>query len=189
MANITIRDAGPDENSRFVRKDLNFYYNGNGTLWVAIWDQWQVDENGYVADSYATTSAREFRFDSPRERYLVRDVNPNDGSNFLMPLNDPARTLWTDYHGVAPQVDYAAWLDENEAVQSSGMMSYTSGLGIESQTTLEGASPPGVTRFLRPDLIGSTVLTTGDGELVVILVKDRSGEETYDQFAVTVVAK
>jgi RHS repeat-associated protein len=149
VANITIRDdSAPDE-----RHDLAFYYNGSGTLWMAVWSNWEVDEDGVVESSHTFTAAREFRFDSPRERYMVRDIDPATLTTTLDPLTTQS---WTEYDGVTPYLDFTVTTSTGATTDT---LLYASGLGLHGQETV---STSDVEHF-HGDLIGSTVLTTNSG--------------------------
>ncbi|TWT45045.1 RHS Repeat protein [Phycisphaerae bacterium RAS1] len=147
-SNITIKD----ESSPSVRKDLGLFYNGNGTLWIALWSQWQVNEQG-VPQSFEMTAAKEFRFDRPRQRYLMRDLDPNNGWAIV------GSGVWTDYIGDAPHLDYT--VSSGAAVTHS--TAYLTGAGTavarESFTSAVQHDPASV-EFLHGDLVGSTILRT-----------------------------
>jgi hypothetical protein len=121
---------GVDEFGLPVYGDLNCYgevntldieaftlaltYARSGELWLAVWGEYDVDGNGdYVADSYEAVSAREFRYDGGRARYLVRDIDTNQGDpdpgNW--PLGD---AVWTDYNCDIPLTDYTAVESQSE---------------------------------------------------------------------------
>ncbi|MBU0639552.1 MAG: RHS repeat-associated core domain-containing protein [Planctomycetes bacterium] len=155
VANITVRDAV----DRFKRYDLAFYYNGNRTLWMAVHDEWQVDEAGVVADSYAITAAREFRFDSPRARYLCRDIDPATvATGDLTPL-EPQR--WTDYAGDLPYIDYDVTDNGNGTATVSDTRRYLLDGGIAGQYDFATQQ----STYLHGDMLGSTVLTTNSAGL------------------------
>ncbi|MCG3128955.1 MAG: hypothetical protein CHACPFDD_03851 [Phycisphaerae bacterium] len=113
MSNITIKD----ETSLNTRSDLALTYARNGGLWLAVWGEYAVDENGdYVADSYVPTLAREFRYESGRGRYMSREYTTGDP-----PDPDPATwtplTAWTytEYLGDTPLADWTVDLDSGDA--------------------------------------------------------------------------
>ncbi|TWT45002.1 tRNA nuclease WapA precursor [Phycisphaerae bacterium RAS1] len=149
-SNITIKD----ESSPSVRKDLGLFYNGNGTLWIALWSQWQVNEQG-VPQSFEMTAAKELRFDRPRQRYLMRDLDPNNGWAIV------GSGLWTDYIGDAPHLDYT--VSSGAAVTHSTAYLTGAGTAAASETFVqeeEEILDPYSVEFLHGDLIGSTMLRT-----------------------------
>jgi len=140
-----------DEDCRLF---LESYYNGNGSLWVAVWDHWEVDEDGYVADSYAIDAGREFRFDSPRARYLVRDLDPatlTGSTPTVMPLSPQ---LWTMYDGDEPYLDFDVD-DDGTTMTQTDTKQYVAGLAELDLLT-------SATSYLHGDLIRSLVMTTDD---------------------------
>ncbi|MBU0637904.1 MAG: hypothetical protein KKB50_03495, partial [Planctomycetes bacterium] len=154
VANITVRDAV----DRFKRYDLAFYYNGNRTLWMAVHDEWQVDEAGVVADSHQISAAREFRFDSPRARYLVRAVDVHDDPPTFLPLTTGSQQ-WTHYEGVTPFLDSEVATDTGVETDA---LAYAAGLGLGGQQTIS----TGETEHFHADLLASTVLTTNSAGLL-----------------------
>ncbi|TWT45043.1 hypothetical protein RAS1_14640 [Phycisphaerae bacterium RAS1] len=151
-SNITIKD----ESSPTVRKDLGLFYNGNTTLWIALWSQWQVDGQGEVVpESFDMTAAKEFRFDRPRQRYLMRELDPNDDWSIV------GSDLWTDYIGDAPHLDYT--VSSGAAVTHSTAYLTAAGTAAASETFVqeeEEILDPYSVEFLHGDLIGSTMLRT-----------------------------
>jgi len=156
VANITIRDAREEcqECDRFLRQDLALYYNGNGSLWIAVWDHWTVDEDGYVADSYGIDAGREFRFDSPRARYLARNLDPatlTGQSPTVMPLSPQH---WTMYDGDSPYLDFDVD-DDGTTMTQTDTKQYVAGLAELDLLT-------SATSYLHGDLLRSLVMTTDD---------------------------
>jgi hypothetical protein len=90
---------------RIVRHDLpadegratNFYYSTSGRLWMVLDQEWEIEENEPV--NCRNVKLREFRYDTGRRRYLVRERAVT--SPFA-----PLSSQWTDYDGDAPWLDY-----------------------------------------------------------------------------------
>ncbi|MBU0637908.1 MAG: RHS repeat-associated core domain-containing protein, partial [Planctomycetes bacterium] len=102
----------------------------------------------------AITAAREFRFDSPRARYLCRDVDP---VTFEPPAGGSQQ--WTHYAGVTPFLDSEVATDTGVETDT---LAYAAGLGLGGQQTIS----TGETEHFHADLLGSTVLTTNSAGLL-----------------------
>lgn len=74
--------------------NLALYYTSDGKLWRVLWDHWKVS-NDQVTD-YTKLAGREFFYNGARQRYIVRDADPN---NSWAPASD---WDWTDYSGQVP---------------------------------------------------------------------------------------
>ena len=146
VANITIKDVGDD-----FYYDLALYYTSDGKLWRVLWDKWKV--SGEQITNYGTIKARELYYDGPRQRYLVREVDPDDWTV----TEDP--WLWTDYNGVWPHGDFGLTFDEGDPVTDETMR-YLASAGVQAQQTLDGQDDPEA--YLHGDLIDSTMLTTDE---------------------------
>lgn len=129
-----------------------------------LWDQWEIVDDEAV--NYARNAAREFLYDSGRQRYLVRDLRVDEGY-----LWEPVDGwCWTDYAGEQPYADFT--FDPNNPLTER--MGYLSGLGVHGQQTV-GES--GAQTYLHGDLIDSTMLTTdGAGQAVNTLAYTAFGE-------------
>jgi len=119
-----------------------------------VWDHWEVDEDGYVADSYDIDAAREFRFDSARARYLARNLDPatlTGSTPTVMPLSPQ---LWTMYDGDEPYLDFDVD-DDGTTMTQTDTKQYVAGLAELDLLT-------SATSYLHGDLIRSLVGTTDD---------------------------
>jgi hypothetical protein len=149
VSNITIKD----ETSADERRDLALFYNMNDTLAYALWDHWLVNEQGEWYD-YGMDHVREFRFDAPTQRYMVRDIN-DLGNGWEI-----TDTLWTDYDGgvgvspANPYNDFTVTVDGQGQPTAAEQTRYLEGFGIPAQQTVA----TGETRYLHGDLIRSTML-------------------------------
>ncbi|MCG3127925.1 MAG: hypothetical protein CHACPFDD_02798 [Phycisphaerae bacterium] len=157
VSNITIKD----ETDTSVRKDLALTYARNGGLWLAVWGEYAVDENGdYVADSYVPTLAREFRYESARGRYMSRDYTTNGYTN--PGLWEPA-TAWTytEYVGDTPIADWEIDLDgqTNEPVWTR-LRTYLPGSSSGDAAGAQLNASDDSIQYYHGDLVGSTVGTT-----------------------------
>ncbi len=159
VANIIIKDEGEapvEDPDRYAwHRSLAFYYTTSGQVWQVLWDRWQADEDGEVlTETYQRLAAREFRYDSPRARYMSRPVNT---STFVA---DALSTWeWTDYAGDEPYGDFSVALNGSDFPVATHVTRFLGGFGTHAKQTVAG----GVTTYLHDDLIGSTVLTTDAG--------------------------
>jgi RHS repeat-associated protein len=151
VSNITVKDnwtgvgSPPAEYSFYY--DLALYYTEDHKLWRALWDKWQADGQGQPdPETYQRLSAREFYYDSGRQRYLDRDVDPDTWQ-----LIGAGR--WTDYAGQQPYADFThtGLYQELPTEQTS----YFAGHAQQTVST-------GDTAYRHADLIGSTMLATDD---------------------------
>ncbi len=148
-SNITIKDEwtgqgeAPAEYGYYY--DLALYYTEHHKLWRALWDKWTLDGYGQPTD-YTKLSAREFYYDSGRQRYLDRDVDPDTWQQI-------GAGRWTDYLGARPYADFthSGGYPEDPTEQ-------TACFGGHAQQTVSTAD----TAYRHADLIGSTMLTTDD---------------------------
>jgi RHS repeat-associated protein len=154
VSNITIKDEwtgqgeAPAEYDYYY--DLALYYTTHGKLWRVLWDKWLVDGQGQVIpESYEPLAAREFCYDSARQRYLDRDVDPDTWE-----LIGAGR--WTDYLAEQPYGDFTHSGTGEE--QPSEQVRYLTEFGVHAQQTLSTEE----TRYLHGDLIRSTMLTTDE---------------------------
>ncbi|MCG3128953.1 MAG: hypothetical protein CHACPFDD_03849 [Phycisphaerae bacterium] len=164
-SNVTIKDAGDE-----VYRGLALYYTRTGRLWLAIWEQWELDEYQEVTN-YAATAAREFMYDSGRARYLARDLDPAT-------FEPDGAQRWTDYAGGPfdaaagpadePYGDFAVTIGQQGAAVIDESMRYLNGGDgaggvLSQQAVVEGEGD--AIDYLHGDLIRSTVATTdADGQ-------------------------
>ncbi len=157
MSNITIIDTAEPETCA----DLALYYARNGTLWLAIWGEFEVDQEGPIAESYVITDVREFRYDNPRARYMSRQLDPSsdpDDPGEWVPIKPAA---WTDYMGVLPYGDIDVDADGSDNAVITEQVRYAAGMGAFARQTLDSGQPD-ETRYVHGDLIRSTVLTSDE---------------------------
>ncbi len=157
VSNITIIDTAEPETCA----DLALYYARNGTLWLAIWGEFEVDQEGPIAESYVITDVREFRYDNPRARYMSRQLDPSsdpDDASTWVPVKPAA---WTDYSGVTPYGDIDVDGDGSGNAIITEHARYAAGMGAFARQTLDSGQPD-ETRYLHGDLIRSTVLTSDE---------------------------
>lgn len=173
-SNISIRDVGDvDAGGKQVVHDLAMYYVRNGMLALSYSGTWK--ETGLVQNfagtwqngtpdlaSYSFVGADEFRYDSPRARYLRRAlrITGPGGSPTADPRQPcfaprtPDESIWTDYVGDSPYLDYTVDV-------SGGGLPYVTELTRHAphaeQDMVTGGTP---TRYFHDDLVGSTVLGT-----------------------------
>jgi RHS repeat-associated protein len=149
VANITIKDAGDA-----TYRDLRLVYWSSGPLWLAVWDQWEIDGQTGEPVNYEVLQAREFRYETGRARYLVRDwtTPQSDPSTWR-----PAETAhWTDYSGEQPYADYDVALDGNDDPVVTEQTRYMAGFGVHAQRPAIGTSMT----YHHDDLTRNTMLTT-----------------------------
>jgi RHS repeat-associated protein len=155
VSNITIRDGDPREagsEDTWECHDLGLFYTTDGKLWRARWSHWDENSEGPVG-SVTYTAARKFYYDGPRQRYLTQEVDPTTWQ--VLPEGEEPTQAFTTYLGDMPWADFT--VDEDWA--ASKVRDYLTGDGLHAQK--DTADPPNV-EFLHGDLIGSTMLTTGD---------------------------
>ncbi|MCH8992795.1 MAG: RHS repeat-associated core domain-containing protein [Acidobacteria bacterium] len=163
VSNITIKDEGVGaEYDKF--RDLALYYTRGGTLWLAVWGNFNLDGGG-DPENYTVTAAREFRYDNPRQRYLTRDYNVSGGN---LPANWEPEDLasWTDYNGMMPYLDFDLSSDVNDEAVVDEATRYLAGMGIAARQDHATSAD----EFLHGDLIRSTVLTTDESGTAVSAV-------------------
>ncbi len=134
------------------------YYKNRSQLWLAIDETWTVGQT----NTCQRTKVREFRTDSPRQRYMVQSRDPNSTDPPLQPLGN---AVWTDYAGNTALRDYAIQIEEPEPPNEQ--------LGL-SETDLRYQSPGDwqadateAPIFYHTDHLGTTRLMTNElGQIV-----------------------
>ena len=176
MAHISVKDE-PATPGPSIVKDLFLVYGTDEKMAAAIWEEWQHDPNNpgdpnnptwpWPANFYpnpndpnnthkVAAAAAEFRYESGRRRHLLRYWH-TDGKNDKEQWT-PGETLWTDYLGNEPYVDYTV-ANVGGAPVATDVTRFLAGLGIHGREGLgEGGEIP---RFMHGDLIGSTMMETG----------------------------
>ena len=142
-------------------QDMALYYYTTGTLKRVLYGQWKNDQYGDPdEDTYESLKAWEFRYDSPRARYLAVELNVDGEQYPTFTLVEPIH--WTDSIGDAPYGDIEIWTDGQGAWDDPNeVMRY---LGLTAQQEADGTD----TQYFHGDLIDSTMLTTdadGDADL------------------------
>jgi len=118
---------------RKIEGDPNYYrsyfmYDTAGHPWILLRDRWTLDGSGQPTNC-TRTLAREYRYDSGRARYLVRDLD----TTTLLPSSAEAGT-WTDYDGDSTYGDY--FFPSAETTSTSAR--YTPGIWEKQGSTLRG---------------------------------------------------
>ena len=145
------------------------YYETAGRLWLALDQTWDVNTNG--PENCQTTRCREFRYDSGRARYLVRERDPSPGPGFLEPRND---AVWTDYVGDVP---YAERFIDRDSGATQDRASFVPGIAQRDESSQPPAEQP---LYFHGDQIGtSRVLTDGDGNVAARIVYTAFGEPVF----------
>ncbi len=162
-SNITIKDEDPTGSSApayDVHRDLALYYNADGSLRIALWDSWKLNQSGNPTD-YEPNYAHEFRYDGPRARHL--DAFYDD----LYSGQDPNRwpldqtVSWSEHVGNMIYNDGELTREEDPGNPGEFLFDYTETehyLGPEAQENVTS----GDLRYSHSDLIHSTMLTTDD---------------------------
>ncbi len=187
VSNITIKDEYPDvgdPNDYEWYRDLAFYYNSNHELWRVLWDRWKVDGQGEHTN-YEKLAAREFYYDSPRQRHMWRNVDPNE----WLPLQDPNEPThaehWTDYMGEMPYGDFDMLLTDNDPnydMQVDEQTRYLTAAGLNAQQTVVD---PNTITYFHGDLINSTMLATDpNGDAASSLAYTAFGETIGDPIGI-----
>jgi RHS repeat-associated protein len=150
-SNITLLDAGDP-----WFRDLALYYTRGGRLSLAVTDRWPGALGWYPAEDhpqYVRESAREFRYDSPRGRYLARYVVPYTFERIGV-------ERWMDYEGDEPYGDIDVTATGGTPLVANTMRYLD---GISAQQTVS----TGATQYMHAELIGSTKQTTDAGSAPV----------------------
>lgn len=129
--------------------DIAMYYTTNDWLWRVVYDKWKITDD--EPSDYTWQAAREFFYDSGRERYMSRALN--DGFEPLEPFE------FTDYRGAQPYGDCEVTFDGYTPVVSE-QMQYLSGGGVHAQS--QPSSAPAA-KYYHGDLVRSTMLLTDAG--------------------------
>jgi hypothetical protein len=153
-SNITIKD----ESNPTHRYDLALYYARNGVLWLAAWGEYDIIEG--EVENYQVSGAREFRYDNPRARYMVRDlVTPTPNPEHATTPWYPANTwTYTDSEDLLPYAD-STIVNNSGAAVFTQLSRYQTGLGIAARENIDQGQVD-TTTHLHGDLIRSTNLTT-----------------------------
>jgi YD repeat-containing protein len=153
-SNITIKD----ESNPTHRYDLALYYARNGVLWLAAWGEYDIIEG--EVENHEITGAREFRYDNPRARYMVRDlVTPTPNPEHATTPWYPANTwTYTDSEDLLPYAD-STIVNNSGAAVFTQLSRYQTGLGIAARENIDQGQVD-TTTHLHGDLIRSTNLTT-----------------------------
>jgi len=118
-----------------------FYYDTSNHLWLAVQGTGIYDESTASFSSTAFDKAAEYRYDGGRQRYLVRQRDPNEGFAIV------GTGQWRDYMGTNIYNDYT--VDQGTGTVTNGT-GYIPGIGFDD-TSL--AATPG---YVGSDLIGTT---------------------------------
>jgi RHS repeat-associated protein len=145
--------------------DLALYYFTNGSLRLALSDKWKLDSQGDPdGDTYVPLTAREFRYDSPRARYLSADYNCNGSAlQANWTLTDGA-VRYTDYIGETPYSDAAITADGSGGHSFAQSTRY---FDLDGAQSLDSSGSVTSTCYLHGDLIESNVLKTDAGGAAV----------------------
>ncbi|MFO0836944.1 MAG: RHS repeat-associated core domain-containing protein [Phycisphaerae bacterium] len=166
-SNISIRDAGDvDAAGKQIVHDLALYYVRNGMLALAYQTQWAEKPPAggpwafgtVVSGSMQAIEAREFRYESPRGRYLsrrlrVQTVQGSSPENPCFEVDPTEPAAWTDYVGDTPFTDYTV------VNNGQGQLLVTT----QMRHFLESEQPAsGEKRYFHSDLVGSANLATNE---------------------------
>ncbi|MFO0837519.1 MAG: RHS repeat-associated core domain-containing protein [Phycisphaerae bacterium] len=166
-SNISIRDVGDvDANGKQIVHDLALYYVRNGMLALAYSTQWAENppQGGpwafgtVVTGSMQAIEAREFRYESPRGRYLsrklrVQTVQGSSPENPCFEVDPSEPAAWTDYVGDTPFTDYTV------VNNGQGQPLVTT----QTRHFLQSEQPAsGEKRYFHADLVGSANLATNE---------------------------
>jgi RHS repeat-associated protein len=173
---------GPDGNvARFIKLPSgasqadfwSFYYDTRGRLWMAIQGQGQFSptgdpdtdpENncvelasGGVLQNCTFTSAAEYRYDSGRQRYLVRPRDPNTLQVWPGAENG---AVWHDYLGEDAYADFTVDPANGAATQST---LHLPGIGYSEPgaSGWSGGTAANMPAYMHADQIGTRRRVTG----------------------------
>ncbi len=148
-----------------------FLYDKHGRTWMAVRDQWQLDEQTGEPVNAQRTWAREFRYaGSGRQRYLTRARDPQT----LLPAS-AADGLWSEYDGEGAYGDYAVDIGAGTA-DGATLAQYEP--GNWQRDTADPQAP--LDYYFHGDLIGSTrAMSDGEGSAVRRAIYTAFGERVW----------
>ena len=161
---------------RFSATRMAYARNGRAVTFV-MGETW--NDNARPPADYTITYAREFRYDSPRQRYLNRELDPvalqNTGA--LVSLS----STWSDYDGNYGHGDFAV---NSTTGTVSNVRSYEVIIGVVDPWTSSGET---ATNYAYEDLIGTVRGVTNasgssTGEAVYTAFGERRGGGAIDRF-------
>ena len=118
-----------------------FYYDAGNKLWLAVQGTANFDEPTGALSGVAYDKAAEYRYDGGRQRYLVRQRDPN--SNFAI----IGTGQWRDYMGNHVYNDYT--VDQATGTVTNGK-GYIPGIGYDDPSMTDSPA------YIGSDLIGTT---------------------------------
>jgi len=101
-----------------------FYYNASGQLWLTVSGTGVYNAQTDVLTNTVFAAAAEYRYDSGRQRYLVRGRDPNNGFAIL------GSGQWRDYLGESVYNDYI--VDATSGNVTPGT-AYAPGIGFDDR--------------------------------------------------------
>jgi len=151
MGNVTRVIEHPAGTQDYSATRMVYARNGQ-TVSHVMGESWEWDgiTSCEVTDSYSVTYAREFRYDGARQRYLVRELDPDD----LEPLS----AVWSDYDGDEIYADFSVIPGNPPTVTE--LRSYEPGVA-----RVDDPLGTPVAAYYHGDLIGSTwTMSDASGE-------------------------
>jgi RHS repeat-associated protein len=118
-----------------------FYYDTGNHLWLAVQGTGIFDEPTGTLTNTVFDKAAEYRYDSGRQRYLVRERDPNEGFAIV------GTGQWRDYMGNNIYNDYT--VDQGTGTVTNGI-GYIPGIGFDDPALADSPA------YLGSDLIGTT---------------------------------
>jgi len=118
-----------------------FYYDTSNKLWLAVSGTGMFDETAGTLTGTMFDKAAEYRYDSGRQRYLVRQRDPNN--NFAILGTDQ----WRDYAGDNIYNDYTVDATSGTVTNGTG---YLPGIGFDDPSMADSPA------YYGADLIGTT---------------------------------
>jgi len=118
-----------------------FYYDAGNHLWLAVQGTGIFDEPTGTLTNTMFDKAAEYRYDGGRQRYLVRQRDPNEGFAIV------GTGQWRDYMGNNIYNDYT--VDQGTGTVTNGT-GYIPGIGFDDPALADSPA------YLGSDLIGTT---------------------------------
>jgi RHS repeat-associated protein len=118
-----------------------FYYDAGNHLWLAVQGTGIFDEPTGTLTNTMFDKAAEYRYDGGRQRYLVRQRDPNEGFAIV------GTGQWRDYMGNNIYNDYT--VDQGTGTVTNGI-GYIPGIGFDDPALADSPA------YLGSDLIGTT---------------------------------
>jgi len=146
---LLVKQLDMDGNGVIDQNDLAavwwFYYDAGNKLWLAVQGTAVFTEATGALSGVTYDKAAEYRYDGGRQRYLVRQRDPNNGFAII------GTGQWRDYAGNNIYNDYTVDVDP-----TNGTPTVTNGTGHLPSIGFDDPSMADSPAYIGSDLIGTT---------------------------------